>query len=284
MRFHMRLRWAAAAVLTLAAAAPARAAGTEALSAGAELGFSRAGVFAPHFTRGVPVQSVLGAAVGGSRPLNLVTLGALAQLGGAPKAPSKEVELAALLNRHLKTSLAFTMGGKNVWISGAFDRAQKAYVSVLEDGKAARFFNVEDLLTHAQILDVGSAKVRLSLSPDLSDQLESEIVLTNTANRKDQQRITLRDMLAAISAAGEPVTIGGDSYRLFYYDDIKNGAGDPSSKAFAFILTDPNGEFHVFLVPGELVPGDKIAVFKMKDDKPVGLQQAGGRLRLFDNP
>lgn len=293
-----RPRLAAAAALALAMGGTAFAAGSESAAAGAQLGFVNAAVFAPaHFVRGAQVEAVagapagldslksaLGGILGGGSPFHTAALGAMAQVNLGAKAASQQVTLAPLLNRHLKTTLTFSMGGKTVWISGSFDRAQKAYVSVLEDGKTARFFNVEELLTHPQLLDVGSAKVKLSLSPDLSDQLDSEIVLTNTANRRDQQRITLRDMLSAISAAGEAVTIGGDSYRLFYYDDIKDGVGNPASKAFAFILTDPTGQFHVFLVPAELVPGDKIAVFKMHDNKPVGLQQDGGALKLFDNP
>jgi hypothetical protein len=290
----VRSLYAALAVLTLSGTA--FAAGSESAAAGAQLGFTNAAVFAaPRFARGAAVSSVAGTPVdfkdfgrtlldAGSSLTHTSALTALAQLNPGAKAASKEVPLAPLLNKHLKTTLTFSMGGKTVWVSGAFDRDQKAYVSVLEDGKAARFYNVEGLLTSPAMLDIGAAKVKLSLSPDLSDQLDSEIVLTNTANRKDQQRITLRDMLAAISAAGEAVTVGGEQYRLFYYDDIKNGAGDPSSKAFAFILTDAKGEFHVFLVPSELVPGDKIAIFKMHDNHAVGLQQAGGALKLFDNP
>jgi hypothetical protein len=294
---YLRPRAAAVLAALLGCAVAASAAGTESAAAGAQLGFANAAVFAPRFTRGLQVQSVsgsplsaagLGSIMGGvvspgASMLHMAALGAQGQVSSA-KAPSQEVDLKTLLNRHLKTSLTFQMGGKTVWVSGSFDRAQKAYVSILEEGKAARFYNVESLLTSPGMLDIGSIKVKLSLSPDLSDQLESEIVLTNTANRKDQQRITLRDMLAAVSAAGEPAKIGGEDYRLFYYDDIKDSAADPNNKAFAFILTDAKGEFHVFLVPAELVPGDKIAVFKMHDNAPAGLQQAGGKLRIFDNP
>jgi hypothetical protein len=143
---------------------------------------------------------------------------------------------------------------------------------------------VEELLTQPATLPLGSASYKLSLSPDLSDQLESEIVLTNAANRREKQRITLRDMLTAVSAAGESVTLGGTPYRLFYYDDIKNGQPDPAAKTFAFILTDAQGEFHVFLVPAELVPANQMAVFKLYNNHAVGLQKVNGSLRLFDNP
>lgn len=202
----------------------------------------------------------------------------------ASGAAVKEMDLAPLLNRHLKTSLKYSLGGKDVWISGAFDRSQNAYISVLEDGKEARFFNVKDLLTNPQVLEIGTGKYKLSLSPDLSDQLESEVVLTNMADKKDKQRVTLREMFAAITAAAEEIKLTGQTYRFFYMEDIKDGKADKTSKSFAFILTDAQGEIHIFLVPSELVPSDKIAVFKMYEDKRVGLQESGGKLKVYENP
>ncbi len=203
---------------------------------------------------------------------------------GQVRATAQEVDLSALHNRHLKTSLKYSLGGKDVWISGAFDSSQNAYVSVLIDGQEARFFNVKGLLSKSETLDIGAGKYRLSLSPDLENQLESEIVLTNTANRKDQQRITIREMLGAVNEKGEEVRLTGQIYRLFYYDDIKDGQVNREKKLFTFIFYDAKGEIHIFLIPAELVPTDKIAVFKMFENKRVGLQQAGGRLRIFDNP
>lgn len=200
------------------------------------------------------------------------------QAGSAgPGTLVRELDLAGLLNRQLKTSLTFTLGGKTVWLSGAFDRTQDAYVSILVDGQAPQFFNVKDLLTDPKSLAIGTAKYRLSLSPDLVDQLESEIVLTNEANRRDKQRVALEDMLSAISDTGESVQVGGETYKCFYYDDVKGG-----TRSFAFILTDAGGEFHVFLVPSELVPSSgRPASFKMHNNTAVGLLQVNGKLRVF---
>ena len=206
----------------------------------------------------------------------IASVGAVA----TPKAASQEIPLRGLLNRHLKTSLAFQLVGSNIWISGAFDRTQNAFVSILEEGKPAKFFDVKELPSKPAQVEIGSAKYKLSVSPDLSDLLESEIVLTNVTDKKDQKRVTLREMLSAVSAAGEETRIGGEPYKVFYYDDIKGG----TTRSLAFITTDAKGEFHVFLVPAELIPGDKVAIFKMLGNKAVGLQQAGDKLRLFDNP
>lgn len=280
-----------AVALSIVVGAPATAApGLEGARSHSAAAFAQA-QFAPalRFAPGVVAEAVPGAAVAGETPFeDYLKEHTKVFQGGesrqAKGAPVKEMALASLKNRHLKTSLTYTLGGKPVWISGAFDRNQKAFVSVLEEGKAPRFFNVEEVLTKPVYMDIGTGKYKLSLSPDLSDQLESEIVLTNAANKKDQQRITLREMLTAVSEAGEPVNAGGQAYRVFFYDDIKDGASDASSQSFAFILIDANSEIHVFLVPAELVPSDKIAVFKMHENKAVGLQQAGGKLKIYDNP
>lgn len=198
--------------------------------------------------------------------------------------PSQELDLAALRNRHLKTSLQFTLGGKNVWISGSFDSQQNAYVSVLPEGEGPRFYNVKGLLEKDEQQTIGSATYKISLAPNIVDQMESEIVLKNLANRKDRESVTIREMLSAVSAAGAEVKAGGQTYKTFYYDDIKGNVQDTSTQSFAFVLIDAKGEFHVFLVPANLVPSDKLAVFKMYENHRVGLQQAGGKLRIFDNP
>ena len=285
----LKQRGALWAGLTLAlTAAPAWPAGLESLGAGAQgLFFQAAGSAGPRFTRR-ETQTALSLSLpagllGKESRFSLATLSALAQVQFSA-AVAQEILLEPLLNRQFKTNLSYTLGGKSVWIGGAFDRVQKAYVAILEDGKAARFFNVEELRAHAEVLDLGAAKYKLSLSPDYSDLLDSEIILTNTNNKKDSQWFSLRDMLAAVAAVGAPARIGGADYKVFYYDDIQDGKASSASRSFAFILTDVNRQIRVFLVPAELVAGDRIAVFRMHDNKPVGLQQVGSTLKLFDNP
>lgn len=194
----------------------------------------------------------------------------------AAAAAAGEVDLAALLNKHLKTALTRVLAGKQVWLSGCFDRQQKAFVSLLEDGKAARFYDVEKLLTPVKDIEIGTGKFRLKIAPDLGNQMDSEIILTNQADRSNWV-VTLKEMLEAVSAAGELLTLHGQEYRLFYYDDIKDGVVQPT-RSLAFIMTDAQGEIHVFLIPEELLPG----TFKMYGNKPVVLQKTGGKLRITE--
>lgn len=260
------------ALLAVCAVAPLAAApGAENLSAGAQAQLEQAfsQLQGLHFAATQAVDQNV-------TDQSLVHMYSPAASAGRPSALVKQVDLSALLNRHLKTTLTYTLGGASVWISGSFDRQQNAYVSILIDGQQAQYFNVKDLLTAPKFIDIGTAKYRLSVSPDLTDQLQSEIVLTNAANRRDQQRITLQDMLAAVAAAGEQVDMGGQAYRFFYFDDV--GA---SSHSFAFIFTDAKGEFHVFLIPSEIVPAGQAATFKLYNSLPVGLLQSGGNLSIL---
>lgn len=202
----------------------------------------------------------------------------------AAATPVLEIDLAGLLNKQLKTSLKFNIGGKDVWIGGAFDRQQNAYVSILVDGRQAQFYNVKSLLDKEQPLELGTARYKMYLAPNVINQMKSEIILENAADEDDKIRITLKRMMDAAGAAGHPVTLGRHAYRTFYADDVKNGAADPSSRILTFLLVDARGEIHVFIIPADLVPADRIAVFKMFEDKRVGLVLTGGRLKIYENP
>jgi hypothetical protein len=277
-------------VLALAlAAAPSRAlAGSESLSFGADRAFMDA-AFAPlprpsaaKWTVQMPKAQLV------SSPA-WFSLAVLAQLGADEQQAAAgtqvgDVDLATLLNKQLKSPLKYTLGGKDVWVSGAFDRQQSAFVSILVDGAEARFFNVKGLLDKEEELVSGTAKYKLYLAPNVINQMKSEIILENAANEDDKVRITLKKMLEAVGAGGASVTVAGQAYKVFYTDDIKAGRADKTAKSFTFILTEPNGEIHVFLIPADLVPSDKIAVFKMFNNARVGLAQKDGKLKVYENP
>ncbi len=268
----MRFSGPATALLALIFALPAAAApSAEGLDAAAQAQFLQA-ISGPSAIRFAPAPRPMGSVQSES----LVDIRAPQAGAAAALSLVRSVDLAGLLNRHLKTSLHYTLGGVSVWVSGAFDRQQNAYVSILVDGQAPRFFNVSQLLSSPRFLDIGSARYSLSLAPDLFDQLSSEIVLSNVANRHDQTRIQLGDMLDAIEAAGETVVLGAQTYHCFYYDDVSGG-----TRSFAFIMTDAGGGYHVFLIPAEIVPTEQPATFKMYHDQIMGLRQNGQTLRIY---
>jgi len=277
--------------LALAVAAPSRAfAGSEAMSLGADQAFMNAA-----FSMPLPKPVAAQWTVKMPQPtaqlmpsISWFSLTVLAQLGAeqAPSASAQvgDIDLASLLNKQLKSPLKYNLGGKDVWVSGAFDRQQNAYVSILVDGSDALFFNVKGLLDKEETVVSGTNKYTLRLSPNVINQMKSEIILENKANEDDMIRITLKKMLEGVGASGAPVAVSGQSYKVFYTDDIKAGRVDKTAKTFTFILTEANGEIHVFLIPAELVPSDKIAVFKMFANVRVGLMQKDGKLKVHENP
>lgn len=202
--------------------------------------------------------------------------------------PSARLSLPALLNRQWKTPATYTMGGQTVFIGGAFDRSQNAFVSVYADGwKEPRFFNIKGLLEKEGELKVGAASYSVTLSANVLKPMKSQIVFENKADEDEQTRISVKRLLDSLHAAGESVALSGQSYQVFYYSDVVDGpAGpsvDPKSRTFAFIRL-VGEDMHVFLIPAETVPSNQIAVFKMHEDKRVGLQVAGDSLKVFENP
>lgn len=284
----IRTRIAAAALAALAACAASRAeASPESAAMSARTAFDLSILSPrPEFKRSIAgTWQALAASAPSATGFFSVTGSVVATVDvGVAAAPVSEIDLATLLNKQLKTSLKYTLGGKDVWIGGAFDRAQNAYVSILVDGGSARFYNVKSLLDKEQPLELGTAKYKMYLAPNIIDQMKSEIILENAVDEDDKIRITLKKMMAAAGAAGHAVKLGTHEYRVFYTDDVVNGVADPSSKVFTFLLVDARGQIHVFIIPADLVPSDKIAIFKMFEDRRVGLLQAGGRLKLYENP
>ncbi|MDD5304793.1 MAG: hypothetical protein PHS14_16985 [Elusimicrobia bacterium] len=271
------------------AAAPSRAfAGSEALALGADKAFMNAAFSQPlprpasgKWTVQMPVAQMMPS-------MRWFSLAVLGQLGGetvqGTAAPVGDIDLATLLNKQLKSPLKYSLGGKDVWISGAFDRQQNAYVSILVNGSEPLFFNVKGLLDKEEQIVSGTAKYTLRLSPNVINQMKSEIILENTVNEDDMVRITLKKMLEGVGATGAAVAVSGQNYKVFYTDDIKAGRVDKTAKSFTFILTEASGEIHVFLIPAELVPSDKISVFKMFANARVGLLQKDGKLKVYENP
>ena len=196
----------------------------------------------------------------------------------ASPSPAATLDLAALLNRHLKTSLHFRLSGRNVWFSGAFDAQQNPFVSVLVDGGVPRYFNVKALLNTEQHLSVGGANYTLSLSPNIFHKMKSTINLSNDANSRETARFSVQDMLDAVSAAGQPVAISDQAYKFYYADGVSGGG-----RMFVFICGGA-GDFHVYLIPETAVPADRIGVFAMFNGKRVGLARSSDGLQVYANP
>lgn len=229
------------------------------------------------------MPSIPGVALPGQRSLVETKLaaadGAVAPQAGGPAA---EADLKALLNAHLKAQLTVTLGGKKTFISGVFDRQQNAFLSVWIEGAAGPvLFNIKGLMEKEGSLP--GYKVYLEANP--LQPLKSKIAFENKANEDDVQTVRLGNLLNAIEASGQVVNLSGQAYRLFYFQDVQEAGGqvvlNPNSRTIALILKDGD-EMHVFLIPEEAVASDKLSVFKVYKDKRIGVQNANGKLRIFE--
>lgn len=203
-----------------------------------------------------------------------------------PMSAAAEVDLGTLLNAHLKSQLTVTLGGKPAFIGGVFDRQQNAFLTVWLDGAPAPLvFNIKGLLDKAGSVSAGAASYSLYLEANPLQPLKSKITFENKADEDDTQSVRLGKLLEAIEASGKLLALSGQNYRLFYYQDVQETASgaslNPNSRTFALILKEGE-EMHVFLIPEETVPSDKMAVFKVFKDKRIGLQKDGKTLRVYE--
>ena len=234
--------------------------------------------YRPTLSAGMPKLDERGAAdfIGELRDSASVLAPASFRSAGAAQAA--DLELASLFNRHLKTSLKYQLSGKTVWFSGAFDAAQNPFVSILIDGSAPMYFNVKALVNTDQHLSIGGARYTLSLSPNIFHKMKSTINLKNDANSREASRFSVQDMLDAVSEAGLPVGLSGQAYKFYYADGVGGG-----QRMFVFIFGGSK-DFHVFLIPENQVPADRMGVFTLFNGQKVGLAHRGNSLQIYENP
>lgn len=274
-----------AALFSVVLARPAVAApALEAVTVNAAASFA---AFAPGPAGGIGTAELNISGMPLQRPPFTTTSATSDEAVTAPQfAPTAEADLKALLNAHLKSQLSVNLGGKKAFIGGVFDRQQNAFLSVWIEGDAAPLiFNIKGLLDKAGTIQSGSAAYTLYLEANPLSPLKSKIAFENKANENDLQTVRLGVLLNAIEASGQLVQLTGQAYRLFYYQDVQESAGgavlNPNSRTMALILKEGE-ELHVFLIPEETVPSDKLAVFKVFKDKKIGLQRIDGKLRIYE--
>lgn len=232
------------------------------------------------------MPSIPGVAVPGQRSLFESKVAAAEGTVLPQAAPAAEADLKALLNAHLKAQLTVTLGGKKTYISGVFDRQQNAFLSIWVEGEASPvLFNIKGLLEKEGSVSGGGVGYKVYLEANPLQPLKSKIAFENKGNEDDVQTVRLGALLNAIEASGQVVNLSGQSYRLFYFNDVQENGGsvtlNPNSRTIALILKDGD-EMHVFLIPEEHVASDKLSVFKVYKDKKIGVQNAAGKLRIFE--
>jgi hypothetical protein len=274
-----------AVILAAALAVPAAAQNSPefaALSGGARFEsavlYSRSGDFRPTLSAGAPKLDAADAATFGSEFFNSSEMLEATSFRSASPRSVATLDLPALLNKHLKTTLRYSLSGRTVWFSGAFDAQQNPFVSILVDGSAPLYFNVKNLLNTDQHLTVGGVKYTLSLSPNIFHKMKSAINLKNDSNSREAARFSVQDMLDAVSAAGASVGLSDQAYKFYFADSVSGGG-----RMFVFICGG-GSDFHVYLIPESSVPSDRMGVYTMFNGKRVGLARTAAGLQVYENP
>ena len=198
-------------------------------------------------------------------------------------APSIEMDLTLMLNRHAKTSLRYQLSGRTVWFSGTFNHEKTAYGSILVEGQAPMYFDVKALLNRDETVTIGGTNFTISLSPDIFNKLNSKIVVKNDSTGNEDARFSVKNMLDAVSAVGQAVVLSDRAYKVYYGYDLKNGRVDKDARLIMFIYGSGQ-DAQLYLIPEEQVPADRVGVFKMFKDQRVGLSRKDGRLQVYSNP
>jgi len=203
------------------------------------------------------------------------------------KTPTHQIDLKASLNGHLTKTIKATINGKEVFVSGTFDKAQNAFLTVKQGAGDAKLFDIRGLLDAEGKVTIGGQGFSIFLEANALRPLRSRINFVNDADEDDEYPIRLGKLLDKVMEAGKPIQFSDQAYRFYYMDGVKKGASgpvmDPAARTVGMILKEGE-EMHVFLIPESDIPKDQIAVFKMHEDKRVGMRRNGDKLEIYENP
>lgn len=162
------------------------------------------------------------------------------------------VELAPLLERHLTRTDGFVVAGEATLVSGTLDLAGDGFLAVTAPGDLPRFFKIQRGMAGGW--RSGGRRYSVSLSVNIfRARLNNVIVIRDDADRVVWQK-TIRELFRLTYAAGEPVTLAGRPYRLFYARQPDGSARE----GLCFIYDENRGgthEYHFYMVPREQVEG-----------------------------
>jgi hypothetical protein len=235
---------------------------------------------------GMRLMQVQAGNVGDDSPFKIANVAAHSATAQATEVGS--YKLADVLDAQLDTNLTFTLKGKEVRISGTFDRQSNAYLSLkVKGGASAKFYDLASLVDTPGTYAIGGADYTVLLAGNPVKPLRSQIMLENDADEDDFHSTSVGKLLGAIEEAGKVVTFTDQTYRLYYFRDVKKTAKgvevDGTSKTFALIYKEGK-EMHTFLIPAETVRTDKIIIYKAYNNKKIGLRIVGDSIKIYENP
>lgn len=199
---------------------------------------------------------------------------------GAAPAPLLKFSAEQLFNRHLsRSALKLDMGGVPVTVSGLFNRDRKNGFLTLSSPrfKAPLYFNIKGLLDQEIVITLGKVEYRIVVNPSVRGRMASTVSIQpkDAKSAKPGRDFTVGELFEASYEAGEPVVIGGQEFRLYYFQEVQGDLqGQPSeARDFGFLARPKAGVFESYLFPQEGLSaefqdidlGGKKAALKLKD-------------------
>ena len=196
-----------------------------------------------------------------------------------PAADTLTVELTPLLERHLTRTDRFVVSGEETFVSGTLDLAGDGYLAVTPPGGAPKLIKISRGMSGWWAS--GGRYYSASLSVNIfRARLNNVIVIRDDRDRVVWQK-TIRELFRLTYASGEPVTLAGRPYRLFY----ANQPGGSGRQGLCFIYDENRGgthEYHFFLVPREQIESPFPTSYRMYggDHIRLRLDPDGPRLHI----
>jgi len=194
----------------------------------------------------------------------------------APVPVEVTVDLKELLNKHWVTTDSFGQGQDKVFISGQLNMSRKnpyLVVSVRSD-PAPKFIKLERGMAGRFTANNATYNVKLDVSM-FRKPMNNYIVIEKSDSGK-MYRPRISELFEASYLAGKEISVGGRTYRLFYFNAIDTSQSpaviDREKFAFGLIYEAKGGkdrDFRLFFVPRQDIVG-KFVAFKDNEDKVFG--------------
>jgi len=193
-------------------------------------------------------------------------------------ADTTEVALPPLLERHLSTTDSFQGAAGRTMLGGTLDFKTDGYLAVTPPNAGTTyFFKIERGMSGSWHDGVRGYKVSLSVSI-FRPRLANWIQIRESGTERVVWERRISDLFRLTYAAGEPVTVAGRPYRLFYSraPDLSRRPATPSSTlGLCFIYDDTSAgghDYKYYMVPIVQITGAAPTSYKLYGGAPVRLR------------
>ncbi len=197
-------------------------------------------------------------------------------------ADTASVDLPPLLERHLSTTDSFMAAGGRTLIGGTLDFAGDGWLAVTPaSAGTSSFIRIERGMSGSWRDGGKTYKVGLSVNI-FRPRLENWIQIKDASTDRVVWERRISGLFKLTYAAGEPVTVAGRPYRLFYArvpDAGKRPAVPSASLGLCFIYDDMSSgthEYKFYMVPVNQITGASPTSYKFYGGDAVRLQADPG--------